>query len=490
MKRIVLSTLMFSFTVGSLVAAGDPPALSAIRDADLKRDVYALADSHFNGRSAATLDEFKAATWLAEQYRAIGLKPAGDDGTYFQFFTLWRNQLSDRSSISLNGAPLTMWRDVAVAQLARVTLDAPIVYLGKAADVDLASADVGGRVVAMEANPGEFNPSVSLPTWRYARSQQTKYAAQLLRRGAAAIIFVDDEVGEKSWDDSIENFKLGTYALDGDAAAQVTATAPVLWLRASAKSALQAGQATLKASLVIDTFPYPSVNVVGKVAGTDPRLASEYVLYSGHTDAHGVRNPIKGDAVYHGADDNASADAALLACARAFVQKPAKRSVLFVIHGAEERGLHGSRFFAAHPTVPLRDIVAVLNGEMIGRNDPGTATLLGSTPPHKNSDALVEMALAANKEGPNFTLDNSWDSPAHIEGWYFRSDHLPYARLNVPAIMYTTVLHPDYHTPQDSAENIDYAKLKKMTEWMYRTGWKVADVQTRPAVNPDFKLER
>jgi len=490
MKRILLLSLMCWFAGGSRAHAAEPPALGAIREADLKRDVYALADSHFNGRSAGTLDELKAATWLAEQYRAIGLKPAGDDGTYFQFFTLWRNQLSDRSTISLNGTPLTMWRDVAVAQLARVTLDAPIVYLGKAADVDLASVDVAGRVVAMEANPAEFNPAMSLPTWRYARSQQNKFGVELLRRGAVAIIFVNDEMGEKSWDDSIENFKLGTYALDGDATAQVTATAPVLWLRASAKTALQAGQATLKASLLVDTFPYPSVNVVGKVAGTDSRLASEYVLYSGHTDAHGVRNPIKGDAVYHGADDNAGADAALLACARAFVRNPARRSVLFVIHGAEERGLHGSRVFAAHPTVPLKDIVAVLNGEMIGRNDPGTATLLGSTPPHRNSDTLVEMALAANREGPNFTLDNSWDSPAHIEGWYFRSDHLPYARLNVPSIMYTTVLHPDYHTPQDSAENIDYTKLKKMTEWMYRTGWKVAEAQARPAVNSDFKLER
>ena len=127
---------------------------------------------------------------------------------------------------------------------------------------------------------------------------------------------------------------------------------------------------------------------------------------------------------------------------------------------------------------------------MIGRNDPKVATLLGSTPPHKNSDALVAMALAANTEGPNFTLDNSWDSPTHVEGWYFRSDHLPYARLNIPSIMYTTVLHPDYHTPQDSAENIDYVKLKKMTEWMYRTGWKVANAPNRPALVENFKLER
>ena len=100
------------------------------------------------------------------------------------------------------------------------------------------------------------------------------------------------------------------------------------------------------------------------------------------------------------------------------------------------------------------------------------------------------MALAANKEGPNFKLDSTWDAPTHIEGWYFRSDHLPYARLGIPAIMYTTLLHTDYHTPQDNAENINYFKLKKMADWMYRTGWKVANAQKRPATDKNFKLER
>lgn len=490
MKAALRLVSLFSVVSALAAPAGAGPALAALREADLKRDVYALADPHFNGRSAGTLDELKAAAWLAEQYRAIGLRPAGDDGTYFQYFTLWRNQLSERATVAIDGVPLEMWREVAVAQLAHAAIDAPVVYLGPAAAVDLAAADVAGRVVALEANPAEFNPAMSLPTWRYARSNYTKYGLPLQRRGAAAIIFVNEEVGEKCWDDSVENFKRGTYALEGDPNAAVTATVPVLWVRAAAKARLQGGKATLKAVLGADRYPYPSVNVVGKVEGTDPKLAAEHVLYSGHTDAHGIRNPIKGDRIYHGADDNCSANAALLACARAFVRQPGKRSVLFVIHGAEERGLFGSRHYSAKPTVPVGSIVAVLNGEMIGRNDPKTATLLGATAPHKNSDALVAMTLAANAEGPRFTVETAWDSPSHPESWYFRSDHLPYARLNIPAVMFTTLLHPDYHTPQDNADNIDYAKLTRMTEWMYRTGWKVADAPERPAVNPDFKLER
>jgi len=246
----------------------------------------------------------------------------------------------------------------------------------------------------------------------------------------------------------------------------------------------------IKINLIISKYLYPSVNIVGMLSGTDAKLKSEYLLYSGHTDAHGIRNSIKNDTIYYGADDNASVDVAMLANARVFVKNPSKRSVIFVIHGAEERGLLGSRYFSAHPTIPLKNIVAVLNGDMIGRNNIDSAAVLGVKSPHRNSLDLVNMTLAANKEGPNFKLDTTWDDVKHIEGWYFRSDHLPYARLGIPSIMYTTLLHPDYHTPQDNAENINYPKLKKMADWMYRTGWKVANASIRPMPDKDFKLER
>jgi hypothetical protein len=100
------------------------------------------------------------------------------------------------------------------------------------------------------------------------------------------------------------------------------------------------------------------------------------------------------------------------------------------------------------------------------------------------------MLYQANLEGPQFKLDTLWDKPSHPEGWYFRSDHLPYARLGIPSLMFTTLLHPDYHTPLDNAERIDYAKLKKMTDWMYRLGWKVANSPKPPAKEVGFKLER
>jgi len=169
---------------------------------------------------------------------------------------------------------------------------------------------------------------------------------------------------------------------------------------------------------------------------------------------------------------------------------PLRRSALFIWHGAEERGLMGSRWFVAHPTVPLASVVACLNGDMMGRNDPKTAALLGVLAPHRNSQDLVDVALAANTNVAGFALDHSWDDPMHREGWYYRSDHLAYARHGVPALFFTTLLHPDYHTPFDNPDRIDLTKLTKMTRWMYETGRAVGEADKRPAVEAGFKLER
>jgi len=489
MKKLFALSLILITSSSIFAQTTNPPALSSIKIEDLKKDLYAHADGHFKGRSAGTLDELKAAAWLAEQYKAIGLKPAGDDGSYFQFFNMWRNHLTDNSTISINNKPYTLWKDAAVAQMANVNINAPILYLGNALDIDTA-INVKDRVVAIVADPKGINMQVSLPTWRYSRSVYTKYGLPLVRKGAKAVIFIADETAEKAWDDASENFLRGNYDIDGGPNVNVNTTVPVIWVHANVKKELETNNATLKANLIISKYAYPSVNVVGKIDGTDAKLKSEYLLYSSHTDAHGVRNEIKGDTIYYGADDNGSVTVAMLANARAFIKYPAKRSVLFVVHGAEERGLLGSRYYSQHPTVPIKNIVAVLNGDMIGRNNIDSATFLGMFSPHKNSTDLVNMALAANNEGPKFKLDTEWDKTTHVEGWYFRSDHLPYARLGIPSIMYTTLLHPDYHTPQDNAENINYPKLKKMADWMYRTGWKVANADKRPATDIGFKLER
>lgn len=491
LSLVFLSLLSFAIQAQK-TKSKNPPGLSVIKKDELKTQLYALADPHFNGRSAGTLDEIKSAAWFAEEMRKAGLTPAGDDGTFFQFFSLWRNKVSSASTITIGSQKLSLWKDALIAQAAPALVNAPLLYLGDANKIELDKVDVTGKVVALQVVSENTNAitNISLPQWRYSRPIMTKYGTPLLAKGALAVIFICDEYAEQSWPYMKENFIRGSYDIEGGPNAIAKERPPVIWLHQNAKEWIAAGGQTATISIQVDNFTYPSVNIIGLAEGKDPVLSKEYVVLSGHPDAHGIRNVIGSDSIYHGADDNGTVNVAMLATAKALKKFPGKRSALVIIHGAEERGLLGSRWYVSHPTVPLTSIAAVLNGDMIGRNNPDSAALLGSQAPHKNSSELVTMALDANLEGPQFKLDTLWDKTTHKEGWYFRSDHLPYARLGIPALMYTTLLHPDYHTPQDNAQNIDYEKLWKMTQWIYRTAWKVANADKKPAPEPGFKLER
>ncbi len=493
----MLYRLPLFLTLAFLLAAGSamsqlqppPPGLAAIKEQDLKKDLYLLAGDHFRGREAGTLDELKAAAWWADILKNEGLQPAGDDGSYFQYFSMWRNRIASTSTVSIGDHHLQIWQDVLVAQTAPANITAPLVFAGDASKETLDKLDLKGKAVAVTVSAASVNLNVSLPDRRYPALIMRKYSADLLERGAAAIVFIADELGEKSWSQVLPALSRGLYDIEGGPNAATSSKVPVLWIHAKDADWVKSG-AQLSVQLAIERFEYPSVNIVAKLEGRDPVLKNEYVLYSGHNDHDGVRQPYGNDSIYNGADDNASVSVAMLAIARAFKKSPGKRSILFVFHGAEERGLLGSKWYANHPTVPKASVVAVLNGDMIGRNQPDSAALLGAQPPHRNSAALVAIALQANKEGPAFKLDTLWDKPAHIENWYFRSDHLSYARAGYPAVFYSTLLHPIYHTPMDEPAMIDIKKLKKMTDWMYRTGWILANAKERPGVDAGFKLER
>ena len=225
-----------------------------------------------------------------------------------------------------------------------------------------------------------------------------------------------------------------------------------------------------------------------RFAAPIPKLRDEYVLFSSHQDHDGVRYTVDGDSIWNGADDNATTSVALLAIARAWMKQPSKRSALFVFHGAEERGLLGSRYHAAHPVVPLDKIVAVLNGDMIGRNHPrhrGADGLAAATSQLDRARADGDRREQATSK---FVIDSLWDRPTHPEGWYFRSDHVPYAERACRRSSSRATCIPDYHTPRDEPKTIDYPKLTRMTQWMYMTGWLAGNAAQRPGVDPGFVL--
>lgn len=493
MKKPLAAVFIVAAVVSAHGARSADP-MDRIRQADLKADLFMLAGDEMRGREGGTLDEMDASMWIAERARQAGLQPAGDNGTYFQFFPLERYRVSPSSIVTLGGKSLRMGRDVVPDNTVLADIDVPVVMASADA---LTGVAMNGKALVVRyvpppapaAGPNQSNPNQASGLRAWLRGIQRAVAAE---KPAAIVAIVPDEYGDQ-WNRTAYTFPRGTYALDPDGTAEQRVPArgvPLLYVKESALGGAIAPDAKLAASIFTDSFQYPSVNIIAEVPGRDPKLKDEYVLYSAHQDHDGERYPVNGDAIWNGADDNATTAVALLAIGRAVSASPGRRSSLFIWHGAEERGLMGSRWYVKHPTVPLKSIVACLNGDMIGRNAPDTAALLGAVGPHRNSPELVDMALAANTSVTKFTIDSSWDDPAHREGWYYRSDHLPYARNGVPSLFFTTLLHADYHTPMDNPDRIDLAKLTRMTRWMYATGRAVSEAAKAPAVDPNFKLER
>ena len=480
-----------------------PAAYAAIREADLRRDVGTMASPEMRGREGGTLDEMRASMWMAEQYRRAGLEPMGDDSTWFQWFDVIRTRVSVTASrASIGGQAMTFYRDLIPLGVVPAEASGPVLWVPDASDT---TADIRGRIVAtplLSPSPTAIRANSYTFASRYADAAVNGTLARFARRGALAVLLVASAPVDSAFDVMASARVRGGFDVDNAVPRSAAGSSriapppalgsgptPAYLVRAAMRETLER-QPHAELSIRLERFTTPSVNVVGGVRGTDARLRNEYVVFSSHQDANGVRTTLEGDSVHAGADDNATVSAALLAAARAFVRQPGRRSALFINHGAEERGLLGSRYHAANPVVPLPQIVAVLNGDMIGRNHPDSASLLGAQPPHRSSSDLVAMALRANELSGRFILDSLWDRPTHPEGWFFRSDHLPYARMNVPAVMFSTNLHDDYHTPRDNPARIDYPKLTRMAQWMYLTGWLVANAPERPKLDPGFKLER
>jgi hypothetical protein len=312
------------------------PALDAIRETDLHRDMFAMGGDAMRGREAGTLDEMRATGWVAEQAREAGLQPAGDDGTFFQWWPMRRTRLSMSSEISLAGKPLQLWRDAVALSNQPVTADLPVVYLTDTSALE--HTDVKGKAVAMVVTPIPTQPAAQF-TIRGNYQATTaamlrQHVARIAQAGGAAAILISD--GSSALDDAFVATATvssrGSYAIDSAGGPAGTfarpptqnqnapgagraggggagggagggrgrgnaTTIPALWVRNAALESVRSPNAKLVANIVSETFYYPSGNVIGVVRGTDPRLAHEYVLYSGHQDHDGTRYVVNGDSI-------------------------------------------------------------------------------------------------------------------------------------------------------------------------------------------------
>jgi hypothetical protein len=243
-------------------------------------------------------------------------------------------------------------------------------------------------------------------------------------------------------------------------------------------------------------------NVVGVVEGSDPKLKDTYVAFGAHYDHVGyAEGPIAEgrlqgavgrvspaaaeDRIWNGADDDGSGTVTIMAIARAFALGPKpRRSMLFVWHTGEERGLLGSRYFVDNPIAPLDKIVAQVNLDMVGRNrndDPREANTIYLVGSDRISTDLHNATIEANEFlNRPLTLDFEMNDPSDVEQFYYRSDHYSYAAKGIPIVFMFTGLHDDYHANTDSADKINYEKMARVGQLGYEIGVRLGNSQTPP----------
>lgn len=417
-----------------------------------------LSDDLLEGRAPATRGGELAAKYVAAQFRRLGLQPAGDSGSYFHRVPIIA--LTPDPTLKVTGAnpALLRYRDDYVLWSMRneeqVNLAGPAVFVGYGVVApewgwnDYAGADVKGKIVFCLVNdPGLHDPAIFRGRILTYYGRWTYKIEEAQRQGAAGLVLIHTtESATYPWTTVTGSWTGEQVRLEQPAGSLVVAgwmrdeIAAQLFSRAGFDlSALmsQAGRKGFRAVPLpfgIETGVRSTIrrsataNVVARLPGRG-RLAREAVLLSGHYDHLGVRAPVNGDSIYNGAEDNASGTAAVLAAADAFVKSgtQTQRSILFMAVGAEESGLLGSQAFAANPTLPLKNLAAVLNMDVMnlyGRTRDIAALGLDQS----SLGALFTTAAAA--EGLRVTVDSS----SLIRGSFFRSDHFPFARVGVPAL--------------------------------------------------------
>ena len=212
-------------------------------------------------------------------------------------------------------------------------------------------------------------------------------------------------------------------------------------------------------------------NVVGILEGSNPALAGTYIVFSAHMDHVGVGAPdARGDSIYNGADDDASGTSAILELAEAYASLPVPpaRSLIFLTVSGEEQGLLGSAYFADHPPVPVETIIANINIDMIGRNSPDSAVVIG-----QEYSSLGPLAVATAQGHAELRLSVGPD-PWPEERFFFRSDHFHFARREIPALFFFTGVHEDYHRPSDHVEKIDTDKAARIARLIFHIGYAIA----------------
>jgi len=485
-----------------------------------------IASDEMEGRDTPSRGLDTTAKFLAMSLARWGFKPSGDDGSFFQRIDLQRNRADgDQTKVEYSGRSWTAGTDY-IPVGGSGNINAQLVFAGngwfvKSKQMDAYKGiDPAGRIAVVFGTPNSPPRGVSRADFGKQGEEFMNPSDYARSKGVVGLIYVPDFQYLANWQRNRRQLMERGSTVVAKFQTQSTAPLPSIVISPEIANVLFAGErqsasgifnasygstgTTLPASFLMmdqkkitmnvasNTETVPTQNVVAVWEGSDPVLKAEYVALGAHYDHVGSGCPPVGtDTICNGADDDGSGTTALLGMAEALAKAPTrpKRSVLFVWHCGEEKGLWGSRYFTEYPTVPLNQIVAQINIDMIGRSKkegdtntrnrdltgPDSIYLIGST---MMSTELGELVNTVNKSFLNLAFDTRYDDPNDPNRFFFRSDHYNYARKGIPIIFFFDGVHEDYHRPGDTADKIDYQKMEKVTRTIYMTLWEIA---TRPA---------
>ena len=528
MTRHRYAWLLPLLTFLALAQAPPDPRLARgferIQASDLRADLTFLSSDALEGRMSLDRGSEVAIQFIAAEFAKTGLQPLAG-GSYLQPMELIQF-LPDTKQTSLalrrNGKEerYAFMRDFYGFFPHDVTVNAPVVFAGYGITApefhydDYANLDVHGKIVLVfDHEPQENNPDSifnGLGNTRHANARLKALNAQ--RHGAVGILVASEP--NRKHPSNIERLARipGVVERITHVPSQALADSEVnipsfnisdslteTLLEASSKKGSDL-QGAIDGSLRPASMPLPDTevemrvvnaemrrgttdNVAGMIEGSDPVLKNETIIFSAHYDHDGMRN----GQIFHGADDNGSGTVGVIELARAFAANPAKprRSLVFIVFAAEERGLLGSYYYAAHPLRSLETTRAVINFDMIGRNETPSAQTEGLV--KIASDTSNELNLIGTVNSPDYRavverqdesvglhLNYEWDDDAALNVFQ-RSDQFPFALHDVPAMWWFTGFHPDYHQPTDTVEKINFAKMEKILRLAYLSGWAFAD---------------
>jgi hypothetical protein len=510
LRTLILSLLLVAMTTLMPAFAGGPPPsrAHAITDPDTRawwQATEALSGDAMEGRDTGSAGYDRAAQLVARRFAAAGLRPAGDNGGWFQRFRLDDLRITRQGTrIAVGHTPLRLLYDIAPRPSAGMPtrLDAPIAFRGYCTPGSL--GDVRGRIVLCYG-------------WR--RAGLTDGAERLRavdHAGAAGMLTIADPgftIEPMRWPVAYARTvaPVGAPVPQGDRLLRATLN-PTALAAVIAGSGQDAGHllAMGSAGKPLPSFDVPShftaqlrlqrrvvtsANVLGVLPGTDGKLRDQYLVLSAHLDGYGHGEPVRGDAIYNGTLDDAAYVALLERLAERRKGAGYRRSVLFAAFTGEEKGLLGSRYFVAHPTVPKTAIVADINLDQIRPIFP-----LRRMTVHALDDSTLGAAVrqVASRSDIVVQLD-----PEPERNLLRRADHWPFLQAGIPATGFVFGYLPgtkseqryrhwyevQYHRPQDDlTQPIDWAAAGKFNRFFYRLVSTVADSDARPQWSPGSAL--